>query len=87
MATDNVFCTECGQEIRREAEVCPNCGVPNERSGRTSNNSSPEAHEWTPLWWLDGKTVAKFGKYYILASLVGTALVVGALLLAVRMIF
>lgn len=26
-AADTVFCRECGAEIRRAAEICPECGV------------------------------------------------------------
>jgi predicted ATP-dependent serine protease len=90
MATDTVFCTECGSEIRRQAELCPGCGVPNELADTTqtaSPGTGPESHEWTPFWWLDKQTVAKWGKYYLLVSLVGAAMLFGTLLLAIWIIF
>lgn len=29
-AADEVFCTSCGEAIKKKAEICPHCGVPNE---------------------------------------------------------
>lgn len=89
MSAGTVFCTECGQEISRQAEICPDCGVRNEHAGSTQQSTGvgPESHEWTPLWWLDKKTVAKWGKYYILASLVATAMLIGGVILVVSIIF
>ncbi|WP_280535403.1 zinc ribbon domain-containing protein [Halopenitus sp. POP-27] len=30
---DEVYCTSCGEPIKREAELCPNCGVRNDAAG------------------------------------------------------
>ncbi|QHS16709.1 zinc ribbon domain-containing protein [haloarchaeon 3A1-DGR] len=33
LRADEVYCTSCGEAIKREAELCPNCGVRNEVAG------------------------------------------------------
>jgi hypothetical protein len=46
-AADEVFCTACGAAIKREAELCPECGVRNDAgsgggsSGATGTGSPP----------------------------------------------
>lgn len=32
-SADEVFCRSCGEPIKREAELCPNCGVRNREKG------------------------------------------------------
>lgn len=39
-AADEVFCRSCGEAIKKEAEICPNCGVRNERAETSSTSSS-----------------------------------------------
>lgn len=62
-AADEVFCRSCGETIKREAEICPHCGVRNEKAssstsqGATSSTSStahdPSMYETTvsDTWW------------------------------------
>lgn len=33
---DEIFCRSCGQPIKKEAEICPECGVRNEREVQSS---------------------------------------------------
>jgi len=42
-SADEVFCESCGEIIKKQAEICPNCGVRNGRStspSRTNSSSS-----------------------------------------------
>lgn len=39
-AADEVFCRSCGDPIKEEAEICPECGVRNEKAGRSSSASA-----------------------------------------------
>lgn len=60
---DEIFCRSCGEPIKREAEICPNCGVRNEGSGSSSSGSGtsstpstthdPSKYETTvsDTWW------------------------------------
>lgn len=61
-AADEIFCRSCGEPIKEEAEICPHCGVRNERvdsssSKRGSNPAStahdPSKYETTvsDTWW------------------------------------
>lgn len=46
-AADEVFCRSCGETIKKEAEICPNCGVRNaayEASKRQDPDSSLTAY-------------------------------------------
>jgi hypothetical protein len=35
---DEVFCSSCGEPIKREAEICPHCGVRNRRAPASSRS-------------------------------------------------
>lgn len=57
---DEVFCRSCGETIKKEAEVCPHCGVRNKEanssSGRASASSTthdPSQYETSvsDTWW------------------------------------
>jgi phosphatidylserine synthase len=37
---DEVFCTQCGSTIKKQAEICPNCGVVNDQSGSNTQTST-----------------------------------------------
>ena len=65
-AADEVFCTSCGDPVKKEAEICPNCGVPNEvgsgsssatkAAGQSTTSTSPHDpsnYETTvsDTWW------------------------------------
>jgi len=36
-AADEVFCSSCGAIIKKEAEICPKCGVKQKKSGSASS--------------------------------------------------
>ena len=49
--SDEVFCTQCGTTIKKQAEICPNCGVENNHSTATKNTSTggyvqPPSGKW-----------------------------------------
>jgi predicted RNA-binding Zn-ribbon protein involved in translation (DUF1610 family) len=62
-AADEVYCSSCGEVIKKEAEICPSCGVKNKKSsssspqGTTSISPStthdPSQYETTvsDTWW------------------------------------
>jgi len=39
-APDEIFCTSCGEVIKKEAEICPKCGVRVNKSQKNSEVSS-----------------------------------------------
>jgi predicted RNA-binding Zn-ribbon protein involved in translation (DUF1610 family) len=48
LASDEVYCTSCGEAIKEEAEICPNCGVENKAAkDKSSYESSPAVSEST----------------------------------------
>lgn len=55
-ATDEKFCSECGQAIKEKAELCPNCGV---RQMRPSNGKSKIAAAMLALF-MGGFGIHKF---------------------------
>jgi hypothetical protein len=60
-SADEVFCRSCGESIKEEAEICPECGVRNAESGGSSDSSTPRrstTHDpsnytttVTDTWW------------------------------------
>ncbi|MDR1390037.1 MAG: TM2 domain-containing protein [Treponema sp.] len=38
-AADEMFCSSCGAIIKKEAEICPKCGVRQKRAGGGETNS------------------------------------------------
>lgn len=42
LAVDEVYCTSCGETIKRETEICPDCGV---RQIETDSDESDESGE------------------------------------------
>lgn len=62
-AADEVFCRSCGEPIKKNAEICPNCGVRNEEkstsspqattSNAPSTTHDPSQYETTvsDTWW------------------------------------
>lgn len=60
---DEIFCRSCGEPIKKEAEICPYCGVRNEKASSTSQGSAtsgpsstvhdPSQYETTVSenWW------------------------------------
>lgn len=59
-AADEVFCRSCGEAIKQEAEICPNCGVKNKDRRRspsdhttTGASHDPKEYETTvsDTWW------------------------------------
>lgn len=58
---DEIFCRSCGDPIKREAEVCPECGVRNQKStsrsrsgGQKSATHDPSMYETNvgEKWWM-----------------------------------
>jgi TM2 domain-containing membrane protein YozV len=45
-AADEVFCSSCGAIIKREAEICPKCGV------RQRKQNSDVSSEWLTVFLL-----------------------------------
>lgn len=59
-AADEVFCRSCGEAIKQEAGICPNCGVRNKDHHRSSSghptggtSHDPSDYETTvsEAWW------------------------------------
>lgn len=60
---DEIFCRTCGEPIKKEAEICPHCGVRNEKAGGSSSQKTspstpstvhdPSQYETTvsDTWW------------------------------------
>lgn len=60
---DEIFCRFCGEPIKREAELCPHCGVKNEKGSASSSRDAtasvlpathdPSKYETTvsDSWW------------------------------------
>ena len=42
---DEIFCRSCGEPIKKEAEICPNCGVRNETNQSRSATNSATTHD------------------------------------------
>ncbi|WP_220222400.1 hypothetical protein [Haloplanus salinus] len=42
LAPDEVYCTSCGEPIKKEAEICPECGVKN-KAGTSSSSTNFES--------------------------------------------
>jgi RNA polymerase subunit RPABC4/transcription elongation factor Spt4 len=41
---DEVFCASCGEPIKKQAELCPHCGVRNQETNRTSSVEIDESN-------------------------------------------
>lgn len=39
-ASDEIFCRSCGDPIKKQAEICPNCGVKNNQTEQTSSSGA-----------------------------------------------
>lgn len=61
--SDEMFCSSCGEIIKKEAEICPSCGVKNKKSSssasqRTTSSSPSTTHDpsqyetsVSDTWW------------------------------------
>lgn len=62
LGPDEVFCTSCGEVIKQEAEVCPECGVRQKESESQESSSSelsdPRKFELQKIARKDQTTVA-----------------------------
>lgn len=45
-AADEVFCTSCGEAIKEEAEICPECGVSQVQNEEDSGYTIPEGERY-----------------------------------------
>ncbi|QZY00604.1 hypothetical protein [Halobaculum rubrum] len=57
-AADEVFCRSCGEAIKRASELCPNCGVRNDKYSPTGGGSADGSRDLTQYetsvsdtWW------------------------------------
>lgn len=62
-ASDEIFCRSCGEPIKKEAEICPECGVRNKKASADTSNKNqasrssvshdPSQYETTvsDSWW------------------------------------
>lgn len=59
-AADEIFCRSCGEPIKKEAEICPHCGVRNQKPQSSTSSQSthskihdPSQYETTvsDSWW------------------------------------
>lgn len=44
-SADEIFCRSCGERIKREAELCPHCGVRNKKGYKSSSNKNSSLSE------------------------------------------
>lgn len=57
LASDEIYCTSCGEPIKKEAEICPNCGVKNKskssNSGKATYSHDPSNYKTSVSgnWW------------------------------------
>lgn len=86
-AADEIFCRSCGERIKQEAEICPHCGVQNEKasgpspqeagSSTSSATHDPSRYETTvsDTWWygIAGGT-ALLAFLIIIISVIGDSL-------------
>lgn len=68
--TDEIYCRSCGETIKEKAEICPHCGVRNEKAGSTSNKSttSPPSTTHDPTQFT---TTVSGDWYYAIGGSVG----------------
>jgi len=52
--SDEIFCTQCGTAIKKQAELCPNCGVENTHSSSNSVNSTGQYVQEPSGKWITG---------------------------------
>lgn len=90
-AADEKFCRSCGEPIKKEAEICPHCGVRNEGAPRTVRRSTatpagatavhdPSEYETTVSenwWYAVAFGVATWVLYILIASVVSDGLLFG----------
>lgn len=80
---DEIFCRSCGEPIKKEAEVCPHCGVRNQTVNSNtplrsvgSKTHDPSQYETTvsDSWWygIAGGTILWVLIFMLLSSLGGS---------------
>jgi TM2 domain-containing membrane protein YozV len=47
-ASDEAFCSSCGAVIKKEAEICPKCGV-RQKAASSNNNKMDVSANWLTL--------------------------------------
>jgi hypothetical protein len=70
-ALDEIFCRSCGEIIKEEAEICPECGVRNKQASSSSSTEKTVGHDptqyetnVTDTWWYG--VVAGIGLWVII---------------------
>jgi RNA polymerase subunit RPABC4/transcription elongation factor Spt4 len=66
-AADEAFCSSCGATIKRDAEICPRCGV------RQRNSGGSASEKYTTLLWLS-ILLGEFGVDRFYVGKIGTGL-------------
>ena len=51
-SAEEVFCTSCGEKIKREAEICPKCGVRQIGISVQSSSNTSSSPKWGITGWL-----------------------------------
>lgn len=57
LAGDEAYCTSCGEAIKKEAEMCPHCGVAQDTGGGGGDMSKSRKYELQKVARKDGQTV------------------------------
>lgn len=65
---DEIFCRSCGEAIKKEAEICPECGVRNKRAPNSTSSQRSSAVGHDPSQY--ETTVSENWWYGILAGIV-----------------
>lgn len=69
-APDEVFCSSCGAVIKKEAEICPKCGVRQKNAGLRGSETNTQ---WTTLLILS-IFLGEFGIDRFYAGKIGTGI-------------
>jgi hypothetical protein len=66
---DEIFCRSCGEPIKKEAEICPDCGVRNQDRTTKNQTPTPSSAQHDPSKY--DTTVSTNWGYGVLASIIG----------------
>ena len=49
---DETFCASCGAIIKKDAEICPKCGVRNKKDEKTEEGGKPKGSIGWLIFWV-----------------------------------